>query len=62
MDTKDTSEEQREKRQLTAYIDPDLHRRLRVHALQSDRSVTDIVEGLVRDYLAVAAPVAEGAR
>lgn len=39
-------------RRATAYLDPDLHRALRVKAAQTDTSVSDLVNNAVRQNLA----------
>jgi predicted transcriptional regulator len=39
-------------RRTTIYLDPDLHRALRIKAAETDRSISDIVEEAVRQNLA----------
>ena len=39
-------------RRTTIYLDPDLHRALRIKAAETDRAVSDLVEEAVRQSLA----------
>jgi hypothetical protein len=39
-------------RRATVYLDPDLHRALRVKAAQTDQSISDLVNNAVRQNLA----------
>ena len=38
-------------RRTTIYLDPDLHRALRIKAAETDRSISDLVEEAVRQSL-----------
>jgi plasmid stability protein len=39
-------------RRATVYLDPDLHRALRVKAAETDQSISDLVNDAVRQHLA----------
>jgi hypothetical protein len=38
-------------KRITVYLDADLHRALRLKGAESDRSVSDLINGAVRDML-----------
>jgi hypothetical protein len=40
-----------ENRRTTIYLEPDLHRALRLKAIETDSSISDLVNGAVRDSL-----------
>lgn len=43
-------------KKLTILMDPTLHKRLHMQALSEDRTMTDIITTLVREYLEANAP------
>jgi len=42
----------KEKKKLTLNLSPDLHKRLKIAAAEEDRTITDIIEELVKAFLA----------
>ena len=40
-----------ENRRTTVYLEPDLHRALRLKAIETDSSISDLVNGAVRELL-----------
>jgi hypothetical protein len=45
-----------EKQQITAKVDPDLHRRFKLHCVAEGLNMSDVVEKLVADYMAGVEP------
>jgi predicted HicB family RNase H-like nuclease len=47
----ESTKPKRRGKQLTAYIDPDVHKRLKLHATEEEEDMQVIVERVLREYL-----------